>query len=302
MKAGRRAPADGYDFQAKRVYRKQIWNMFRYFCAPRVSDAWSLLMPSSEGDEVDVAIAKGFRQDRMVIVDDNVAIVASLKGRKFPRVTARGGRVGTVAGRLAREGMRLHVANLDFTGHIGGIVDELKAFAESGVLAPVSCVAVTMLKGREPKPVTAAMQSLSRAIDERGVNERIKTELLSSPSNDPDLARYSRLMGTLGRANISQRVYGAQNALSSPSRLVLVERVNEYRSASGQTMLWAAFVIHSQPCMCTACIYTLAMAGGETIERTMRRISAEARLPIRDLVLSLKGQIGIERREWVDAL
>lgn len=61
-------------------------------CPVPKSEASVFLMPSSEGDEVDVCLSHGFRERNLTVCDRNPAIVAHLK-RRYPPGAHGGGAV-----------------------------------------------------------------------------------------------------------------------------------------------------------------------------------------------------------------
>ncbi len=226
-----------------------------------------MLMPSSEGLEVDVALSKGFRQDRMVIVDRNVAIVASLKGRKFPLVTAKGGAIKTMGAKIISAGLpKLHIVNCDFTGTVGTSSDELAEFCGSGVLAPAAMVGVTVVKGRERPQVFEQVKQAAN--DTRGSMPRMKNgadavRALGGGSNFTD-----EIVDGFDRETVGGRLAMLCSAISGPSerktghwamdefftpRRAMLSKYGQYRSGT-QMMLWAVFKVHEHPCLCDVCL------------------------------------------------
>lgn len=145
----RSAPAEGYDFGNKRQYRRTIWSRFRKHCVGRLHLAQALLMPSLEGDEIDVALNKGFREENLHVVDRNPAIVATLK-RRYPKIQTYGVELERAVARMADRGVTLDVANLDLCGQVSlPLLQAVDAVAHDGAMNPGGLVAVTMLRGRE---------------------------------------------------------------------------------------------------------------------------------------------------------
>jgi hypothetical protein len=145
----RKAPKGGYDFSRKRDYRRKVWASFREALKkPRLyasadgtvtkksvvlADAHALLMPSLEGDEIDVALNAGFREQNLHVVDMNPAIVATLK-RSYPKINTYGCEVGRAVERIADAGFALSCANLDFCNQISAkFVQELFRVVGAGV-------------------------------------------------------------------------------------------------------------------------------------------------------------------------
>jgi hypothetical protein len=146
----RSAPKAGYDFGNKRQYRRSVWKTFREHCNGRLDASQALLMPSAEGDEIDVALNNGFKDYNLHIVDRNAAIVAHLK-RRHPRINTYGADVSAASARLVRSGVRLDVANLDLCSPLGDkLRQELIAFMRPKPMsADGGMIALTMLRGRE---------------------------------------------------------------------------------------------------------------------------------------------------------
>jgi hypothetical protein len=141
-----------YDFEAKREYRDYIWKILRDTCGPGRREMNALLLPGLSGDEIMIAVREGFRRNRIVIVDKNPAVVASVH-RKFPDIRkAYGVPVSRVGERLVQDKIVIHCANLDLCGPVSWpSLREITAFARSRCLANGSFVAVTALRGRERK-------------------------------------------------------------------------------------------------------------------------------------------------------
>lgn len=238
--ANRSAPRDGYDFGNKRQYRRAVWATFRksLFWRP---GARAVLLPSCEGDEIDVAKANGFAEKNLVIVDRNAAIVASLK-RRYPHVTTCGVALDRAAERLAP----VDFANLDLCSPWSRpLHDTLKAVAESA-LVPFGMIAVTLLRGRERE----------------GANEALRQ------FETPDRARVACIAGTL----MSTAFYGPR-ALPYPGNLVSVVREEIYRSAAGhQTMMWVAFDVHAQPCACLGCAQAAFLTAAWSVDEWLAQV------------------------------
>jgi hypothetical protein len=233
MSATRIGPATGYNGGRKRHYRRDVWATFRRALPIPRAAAHALLMPSSEGDEVNVAIANGFRESHLHLVDDNPAIAAHLK-RRFRRATCHGVNVVAAAERLARQGERLDVANLDLCGCTDGVERIVREFIETDVMSDQSVIAVTLLRGRERKfwphvngytlaqrdcPVPPPLVDVGLAEHEPGLNDRV---------------RIGRVAHAIESACRPREIEFLAN----------VARWSTYRSEAGtQTMLWAVFCL-----------------------------------------------------------
>lgn len=183
----RRGPTDGYDKAIKRDYRRKTYATFRETLKKlhiSVASASALLMPSLEGDEIEVALNAGFREYNLHVVDDNPAIVATLK-KRYPKINTYGVLVSRAMQRMAHEGIRLDCANFDLTGNVSAkFVSELYAIStigslpcettvqdgviqttvnpkrySTGVFGDVAIVALCFLRAREPKALTNAWKA-----------------------------------------------------------------------------------------------------------------------------------------------
>lgn len=144
----RSAPADGYDTSPKRMYRRRCWNALTESMHDK-PNAQALLMPSIEGDEVDVALSKGLREENLHLVDRNPAIVAHLK-RRFPRAHTYGVELRRALARIRRAGVSLNIANIDGCSPVHlNVVGTCTIATANGVFAPKARVAISLLRGRE---------------------------------------------------------------------------------------------------------------------------------------------------------
>lgn len=147
---GRIAPRSGYDFGNKRQYRRNVWAWVARFIKHNRGLTDVALLPSSEGDEIEVALSNGFRQHHIHIIDKNPAIVALLK-RKYPFVNTYGVDVVTALRRMAKAGVELKFINLDLCGTIVTTIKVLHEIANMGEpFADHHAVAVTLFRGRDP--------------------------------------------------------------------------------------------------------------------------------------------------------
>lgn len=273
--ADRIAPKDGYDSNgSKRQYRRDVWKIFSDWTRPRSSEAYALLMPSVEGTEVEVALSKRFREDHLVLYDKNTAIVASLKARRFQRVIAKGGYIGDVGARLAADGVRLTVANLDFTGSIQTVAREVLDFVESGVLAKASMIAVTMVKGREDGDTMSRVVRASTAFSSHvpGAMASAESMLLDAAKTGQDSGldcqQMTERLDSLGDLKIAGRLGVLVSELAGPPgdpwfayrRLPMIRVARQYKSGT-QRMIWCVIKIHEQPCFCSTCHVNLLTQG-----------------------------------------
>lgn len=159
MTAQRRAPAGGYSFSEKEEYREHIWRGFQQLLAPDTRSRHVLLMPSIEGTEIGVAIRHGFCQQRLHVVDDNPAIVATLK-RRYPAINTYGVSAVQACKRIGKAGIRLSAANFDFTRCVSwSAMEECIEIAQAGCWSRKAYIAVTVLRGREAPSATAFVRA-----------------------------------------------------------------------------------------------------------------------------------------------
>jgi hypothetical protein len=144
----RRGPKGGYDFPNKRHYRRIVWKGAADFLRHKRATAQVLLLPSSEGDEIDVALSKGFKEYNLHIVDQNAAIVAVLK-RRYPRANAYGVSVDRACERIAKLGIKLDFANFDMCSNIESVMNDLRAIAKIECFSNPNLISITVMRGRE---------------------------------------------------------------------------------------------------------------------------------------------------------
>lgn len=224
----RQAPCAGYDYGTKRQYRRAVWKTLTAGI-PTKSKVRALLMPSLEGDEIDVALSNGIREYNLHVVDRNPAIVAHLK-RRYPRIHTYGVELTEAVDRIRRGGVGPFMcANLDLCGPLTEkLMQTLRTFAYSGCMAPVSRVAVTVLRGREKKVQQLFEPSCASRTE----------ELLGLVRQLPWVQPHFTDLDLL-------RVQAAELSLTVRGRYVAeTSRVEIYRSIAGhQTMLWAVFTL-----------------------------------------------------------
>lgn len=230
--ANRIAPDGGYNYGNKKQWRRRVWASARRFLNGHVADATVLLMPSLEGDEIEVAKSNGFRESNISILDSNPAIVARLK-RKYPRVTAYGVEAKRVFPRAAKSGAIFDVVNLDFTGCLSlELLETLSILTESRAIAPRALVIVTCQRGREHGHVNALLDRMSSTC----------TELVGVLVSRQHVGECIDLDTEAGRdwarVNLMRWAFGLSGATVHTNSLW------SYKSSAGNlTMLVASFVI-----------------------------------------------------------
>lgn len=219
----RSAPAVGYKSNRKNLWRRQVWNVVTREAEVK---KWSaLLMPSIEGHEIDIATEKGFKQSQLHVVDRNPAIMAHIK-RRYPRVTTYGVTVGRACERIAKQGIKLSFANLDFCGCLGKpLISEMDIVRRSGALKDTAMVGVTMLRGRETARTLRMLRLTAPALRERGGwQSEHWAQADQEKLNDMDIAR----------------IWVCAKYLDGLFPL----RAGVYKSPNGcQTMLWCVMLV-----------------------------------------------------------
>lgn len=246
--ADRRGPATGYDFGSKRQYRRDVYAQIRRAFNGQMSTRTCAILPSIEGAEIDVAIRAGFRERNICVIDENPAIVATLK-RKYPAVRTYGVSADRAADRIRQDISSVDFVNLDLCGPIGEpLWETLRAWVRSGALGlDCSYVAVTVLRGRErgeyQQPVSVSGVFMDGA--EGSVNIGNERDWLR-------LTKISLELAGLGHQSVGKKVQPLD--VLSAQYEVSCCRTGVYRSAAGsQTMLWGIWRLHKRPCMCDDC-------------------------------------------------
>lgn len=219
----RRGPKTGYDFANKRHQRRVLWARFRKHCGTGRSKAQALLMPSAEGDEIDVALANGFREENLHCVDRNAAIVAHLK-RRYPKIHTYGVELEAACERMGQAGVLIRVANFDLCSNVNA--SQIRMLMRMWLPFTVaSLVAITMLRGRERE--LGAIQNFPHDKPYYGFD--------ALQMGRADVGRCQLLGLAMGRSNNDRRMH----ALALPRS---ARDVGMYRSGAGtQTMLWCIY-------------------------------------------------------------
>lgn len=134
-----------------------------------IPSAKVLLMPSTEGLEIPIAISMGFKEENIFAVDRSAAILATARWRKtYPAVNIYAGELGHAMSRIAKDGHKLMAANYDLCGPFSGtMITAVTEAARSGALDACCVIALTMLKGREDAAAIAALRLLHGKQDEK---------------------------------------------------------------------------------------------------------------------------------------
>lgn len=225
---GRSAPEGGYDFGRKQHYRRIIWSTFRKQAGSNRSKAVCMLMPSSEGTEIEVALQNGFREENLVVVDRNPAIVAHLK-RRFPRIRTYGVPLRKAADRILHDGILPDFANLDLCSNLGRSSLREIQHVSFKLFRPGAVVAVNCLRGREKGDVWKAINM-------------VPTIDVDTPRNDQ--ARITMLSLAVAFVDMDDGPQGLYaHTMCEPEDYMMpyLLRHGTYVSTNGQSMLWCVF-------------------------------------------------------------
>lgn len=234
--AKRIAPEGGYVGGSKNQYRRNVWAAFkRNVTAPALCN--TLLMPSIEGKEIEIAMAAGFRQERMHVVDNNPAIVATLK-RRYPKITTYGVDLVTAAARMVKAGVRIHCANFDLCGTAQSNGSTVEAVRATGLL-PFGLWSVSFARGREGN--IADVEYAADVFVEQA--RQVGMDGISGISVIHDYSRRD-----LGRTTMAIGITGYQ-------RTVRIAH-GRYRTKA-HPMGWAAVCAHPVWCECDTCFVIL---------------------------------------------
>lgn len=238
-RARRSAPSTGYDFGAKRDYRRKVWGSI----LPHLPVSGHLAcLPSIEGDEVKLLLGHGVPINRIVVIDKNPAIAATLS-RRHPGIKAYGCDVAQAIPRMVKDGVTLAAINLDLCGPVSSkLVSLLRTLAESRVVVDSGFIAVTCLKGRE----TGESRSLARAfLGAHSVG-------IDSPDDFAiDTTARSRAAAIVGVLQTPMVQLSTGEWFHRYYYAFLV-RQGEYPSGR-QRMVWVSAKVHRQPCLCDIC-------------------------------------------------
>lgn len=155
----RTAPKAGYDTLAKAGYRRAVWDAVTLERgAPRGK---VLILPSSEGVEIDVALARGVQPEQLICVDRSAAVIATSRWRKaHPSVRFHAADIASVGAKIAASGDTVEFANLDLCGQVSQeTVDQIKSFLRACPLANEYVISITVAKGREGRALATLMQA-----------------------------------------------------------------------------------------------------------------------------------------------
>ena len=161
----RRAPKDGYDNPEKRKYRHEVWKRLSKKALPILEEnenAKVLMLPSSEGLEIDVAMKFGIKRHQIIAIDENPALLAHADWKyKVPKSNRFGCKVSEIGEKIKNNGWVLAAANLDFCNNFSDeLITEINSFFAQTPIVEKFSFSVTMGKGRETKALLSLINYL----------------------------------------------------------------------------------------------------------------------------------------------
>ncbi len=160
----RTAPKAGYATDAKAEYRRAVWKCLAK-AIPALGEGKVVILPSSEGIEIDVALGHGVPAENILCVDRSPAVIATSKWRKtHPSLSFHGVEIARLPQKL--EAKSVKVANLDLCGMVSGeTIRQIRDFVQGAQMADGFTVAITVAKGREDSGLVALLDSLDGNTD-----------------------------------------------------------------------------------------------------------------------------------------
>lgn len=233
----RRAPKQGYNFGAKRSYRRMVWSAVRSILGGLRGKSL-LLMPSKEPDEIEVALRMGAEIHNVHALDMEPANVATVR-RMYPEL---GGTYGCELSKLhersTKRNQRFDAMNLDLCGPVSlsMLTDVANATKRLNARNTPSAYAVTALRGRGTWPKRLLDDAVMKDTDScDGFNTMVEVadrSFVNANHLEPTRLDIIRLWCLLGVAQ------------DHGGNLVALNRWGIYRSTAGsQSMIWAAFAV-----------------------------------------------------------
>jgi hypothetical protein len=163
----RTAPKGGYQNEQKAAYRAQVWEHLKA-AKDYIQHDFDrvLIMPSSEGLEIDVALAHGIPPEHLLCVDRSAAVIATSKWRKkYPDIDFMACEISVAPCKAEQRGWRICAANLDLCGNFSEDMINTVADFWNGVRgAGPFLMGLTVAKGREGRATDLLLSHFNRQI------------------------------------------------------------------------------------------------------------------------------------------
>lgn len=157
----RTAPSCGYDVGRKRQYRREV---YRALCDGLVNkpSLQVLLMPSIEGDEIDVALSHGFAPTNLHVVDKSKDIIETLTRQRRLGFQPYGCDLFAAFEQIRSKGLQLDVANIDWTAKANDkVLSGLRGASRDRTWSPRARVAVSFQRGREDQKSSILVKGMA---------------------------------------------------------------------------------------------------------------------------------------------
>lgn len=184
----RSAPRKGYDTPEKQKYRQDVWAALIGGWVDYKHDplAHVLLLPSSEGLEIDYVVSLGIPQDRVIAIDKSAAVIATSAWRKkYPDVKFMATTIGGCAEKLRKRKINVCAANLDFCSNFSAdLIAQFSSFMAKAPLYEYARIGVTVAKGRESTATALLLKRFAK--DLQAYTEPRLGALMACADNVPD--------------------------------------------------------------------------------------------------------------------
>ena len=246
----------GYDFDEKARYREELWGFIKEYYSPKLYDKKIMIMPSIEGIEIKKALSIGILEENITIVDQNPAIVATLK-RKYKKINTRGVDFFNACIRESIKGNRFDVVNFDGCSNINKkFYLTMRNITKTKIVKDRGFLFFTLLYGREIK---GELNERSENFCDKelflGFTEGIKKRRMELDSilSKTDKIRFRKVVECLGfekndgPGNYAFARYfypnvdisgGEYDTYISVDDNRIISKYGKYRSISGQSIIW----------------------------------------------------------------
>ena len=192
-----------YDSEEKEVYRERIWLNFeeQVLTNEFLQDKRQvvLLLPSYNGQEIEVALAHKFPPEKIIAVDENEYLRYSAPWiKKYPNIRFYGSMIKYVGNKIKKDNLIVRAANLDLCNNFSDeLISQVSHFYFStGIFTDILTLAITTAVGREKKDSTNLMNCFHAYCKNKKIYEKRHTALLGLLGQDNpmllDQGKYTR--------------------------------------------------------------------------------------------------------------
>jgi len=191
----RRRPKKGYDFLEKQKYRQKIWNIFSQQMTPE--SATIIMLPSKNGKEIDIAIENGFKEENIIAIDDDKAMLMWAPWRgKYPKIRIYADSILRASKKLQKDKVIIHAINLDLCGNLSArTFEQVSGFIKNITVYNNPIIAITMFKGREKHAVNCMAKIIVKKFknDLKGISKRLGVLLLIVKDKVPKISNITQI-------------------------------------------------------------------------------------------------------------